>query len=94
MCCGKKRAQARRGEPAESRSAARTEAIRLLEQEPADAIAYFQYLGKTSLIVQGPRTQKQYRFSHPGAVVAVDPLDKRALSAVTILRRVAKRPSS
>jgi len=42
----------------------------------------FQYLGKTGLTVMGPRSGKSYRFDRPGAVVAVDPVDSRALAAV------------
>jgi hypothetical protein len=55
-----------------------------------DSPAYFQYLGKRGLTVMGPKTRKVYRFDSPGAVVAVDPKDRRALSAVSALRQVRK----
>jgi hypothetical protein len=53
-------------------------------------MAYFQYLGKTGLTVIGPRTRRRYRFDRPGAVVAVDRRDERALAAVSVLRQVAR----
>ena len=88
-CCGDRRAQAslatqvdRAPEPTES-----TPSQRSLEH---DSQPHFQYLGKTGLTVVGPRTQKRYRFSSPGAIVAVDPRDRRALAAVSILRQVRK----
>jgi hypothetical protein len=74
-CCGQKRVQAR--QTPETRA------------EP-DSPPYFQYLGKTSLKVVGPKTRKLYRFDSPGAVIAVDPLDRRALAAVSALRQVRK----
>jgi len=48
----------------------------------------FQYLGETGLTVMGPRTRKLYRFGYPGAVVAVNLMDKQALAAVSVLRQV------
>ena len=73
-CCGKKRSQFRR-----------TTSQR--EQEH-DSPAYFQYIGKTGLTVIGPGTRKRYRFDGPGAVVAVDVRDQRALADVPRLRLV------
>lgn len=55
-----------------------------------DSPTHFQYLGQTGLTVLGPSTRKRYRFASPGAVVAVDPKDKRALDAVPTLRQVSK----
>jgi hypothetical protein len=74
-CCGKKRAQAR--QTTQTRS-------------ERDSPAYFQYLGKTGLTVIGSRTRQRYRFDRPGAVVAVDPRDRRALVDVPTLRQVRK----
>ena len=46
----------------------------------------FEYLGHTSLNLVGAASGQRYRFT-PGAVVAVDPRDRSALSAVPLLRR-------
>ncbi len=88
-CCGKKRAQARQTQPARRmpETAGRTAAQHRPERNSS---VFFQYLGRTGLTVIGPRTRKRYRFDNPGAVVAVDPRDQRALRAVTILRQVRK----
>lgn len=50
--------------------------------------AYFQYVGQKVLTVLGRETHKVYRFEKPGAVIAVDRRDQRALEAVPVLRRV------
>jgi hypothetical protein len=88
-CCGKKRSQARptTQTPSVPESA---ESASLPRPPEHDSLAYFQYLGKTGLTVMGPRTGKRYRFHRPGTVVAVDPRDRHALAAVSILRQVAK----
>jgi hypothetical protein len=51
-------------------------------------VAEFEYVGATALTVEGPVTGKRYRFSAPGAVVAVDLLDRRAVAAVPHLREL------
>lgn len=88
-CCGKKRSQARLTTQTSSvsESAESASVPRLPEY---DSQAYFQYLGKTGLTLMGPRTGKRYRLDRPGAVIAVDLRDRRALAAVSILRQVAK----
>jgi hypothetical protein len=48
----------------------------------------FRYVGPTAMTVFGPVTRHQYRFAGPGARVAVDPRDARAIDAVRNLRRV------
>ncbi|MCP5116738.1 MAG: hypothetical protein GY953_38415 [bacterium] len=53
------------------------------------ASAYFQYLGTTGMTVRAPITGTAYRFDGPGAILAVDPRDRRALAAVPNLRQVA-----
>jgi len=50
--------------------------------------AEFEYTGATALTVEGPVTGKRYRFGGPGAVVAIDLLDRRAVAAVPHLREV------
>ena len=88
-CCGEKRAQARQ--------ATQTQPVAKVTGGPAsqyrgehNSPAYFQYIGKRGLAVVGPQTRKLYRFDGPGAVVAVDPKDKRALTAVSALKQVEK----
>ncbi len=49
---------------------------------------HFEYTGKTGLTVLGPITGSRYRFSGPGAVVAVDRRDAPSIAAVPNLRRV------
>jgi len=62
--------------------------VSLQRRAERDSPAFFQYLGQTGLTLIGPRTGKRYRFDGPGAVVAVDPKDQRALAGVTLLRQV------
>lgn len=52
------------------------------------AYAYFQYTGPTGLSVRAPNSGSRYRFEGSGAVVAVDPRDRRALAALPQLRQV------
>lgn len=87
MCCGKKRAQARK--------TTKTKQVTKPEEKVApnsplngSSSPYFQYLGSKALLVTGPLTRKHYRFDRPGAVVAVDPRDVRAMATVSILRQV------
>jgi hypothetical protein len=44
------------------------------------------YSGRTALTVTGPVTGAVYRFSAPGARLAVDPRDAGALLKVPVLR--------
>lgn len=88
-CCGKKRSQA--SQTTQTHSVPESARRASLQNFPEHASqAYFQYLGKTGLTVLGPRTRTRYRFEGPGAVVAVDPRDRCALTAVSILRQVEK----
>lgn len=50
-----------------------------------------RYEGRTRLTAIGPGTGASYSFSHPGAVLSVDPRDWRALAALPKLRRVKGR---
>ena len=88
-CCGKKRSQASRTTQAPRTPEPAEKTVSQPRPEP-DAPPHFQYLGKTGLTVMGPRTRKRYRFDRPGAIVAVDPRDERALAAVSVLRQVKK----
>lgn len=68
------------------RPAPRSEAVEVRRY----STAFFQYLGATALTARGPKSGRTYRFAHPGAVVAVDPRDLAALTAVPGLRQVAR----
>ncbi len=87
MCCGKKRAQARK--TAKTKQVSETQDKPVQNSLPKiNPTPYFQYLGETELIVIGPKTGKRYRFDRPGSVVAVNPRDMSSMAAVSILRRV------
>ena len=91
MCCGKKRAQSRRTTQSQRVSKPRNkERIASKSLQESDSPAYFQYVGKESLTVtvRGPGTENRYRFNKPGAVVAVDPRDRRAMATVSTLKNV------
>lgn len=65
----------------------------LMSVAPADgAWVEFQFIGQKAITVFGPLTRHQYRFSGPGARVAVDPRDARSIAGVPNLRRV-REPS-
>jgi hypothetical protein len=59
----------------------------------AGAWVEFQYVGSSAVTVFGPVTRHQYRFAGPGARVAVDPRDARAVESVRNLRRVPGQSS-
>ena len=89
MCCGKKRALSRKKK--RNQQVSKTEEnTNIQPKQEHDSLAHFQYLGKTGLTVTAPRTRKRYRFDYPGAIVAIDPRDRRAMAAVSILRPVEK----
>jgi hypothetical protein len=90
MCCGKKRAQARKNTNTKQVTKPEEKAAPNSPQNGSSS-PYFQYLGNTALTVMGPWTHKHYRFDHPRAVVAVDPRDIRAMAAVSILKQVEKQ---
>ena len=58
-----------------------------LPEDPAKA-AWFEYIGKTALVLRGPYTGQRYWFERPGARLQVDPRDRHALLAVPVLRLV------
>jgi hypothetical protein len=92
MCCGKKRAQARK--TIKKKKVTKPEEKTASKSQPnGSSSPYFQYLGnkyqgRKALIVKGPLTRKHYRFDRPGVVVAVDPRDVRAMAAMSLLRQV------
>ena len=85
-CCGKKREQmrtgfeGRRGAPSNSR-------VTFIRSAIAHQVASFEYIGKTALTAIGPVSGRHYRFSHPGAIVEVDPRDSASLATVPNLRK-------
>ena len=86
-CCGKKRKEATRDSQAR-RKAESAPGTGSVSRPAHNSVPSFQYLGKTRVTVIGPRSGKQYYFDRPGAIVTVDPVDSRALTAVTVLRKV------
>jgi len=59
-------------------------------QPESDPRVYFQYIGAKGLTVIGPMSRRRYRFESTGVVLAIDPMDKRALASVSVLRQVSK----
>lgn len=59
----------------------------------APGVLYFEYVGQTGLTVVGPITRRSYRFSHPGALLAIDVRDSPSMAGVPNLRR-ARSPES
>lgn len=55
---------------------------------PAQAGMRFVYEGETALTVVGRVTGRRYRFSYPGAQLAIDPRDVKSVGRVPVLRRV------
>jgi hypothetical protein len=89
MCCGDRRQQSRATERArpETRVASGKESPAAPRRRPS--VVYMEYTGQTGLTALGGRSGARYRFEHAGAIVAVDPSDRRSLLAVPQLRQVA-----
>jgi hypothetical protein len=86
-CCGKKRTQffARGVDPPSPEPPHNNPPLR----RPASPSAvFFEYIGETGLTAFGPITGRHYRFSAPGARVAVDGRDAPSVMAVPSLRPV------
>jgi len=89
MCCGNKRTEEAR--TTQTHLAPKPEEKIIVQPQPeSDPSVYFQYLGTKGLTVTAPTSGKRYRFDSPGAIVVVDPRDRRALAGVSILRQVIK----
>lgn len=87
-CCGQRRRQHHNAASAGPRRA-RAAVTRPPRAAKRSSYTYFQYIGKTALTAVGPVSGRTYRFDRPGAVVAVDPRDRRSLAAVPSLTQVA-----
>ncbi len=85
-CCGGKRRRLQTHR-AGSRRLQRPEP-RVVYRRPAPAAVYFEYQGPTRMTVIGSVSGRRYRFSAPGAVLAVDGRDGPAIAAVPGLKRV------
>jgi len=86
-CCGKQRQQFRRTAPMD-RGRKRPEDSFPHRESKRYSFTHFQYLGRSGLNVVGPISGKRYRFDGHGAIVAIDPRDRRSLAAVPNLRPV------
>ena len=65
---------------------------RTLQNDGRATTVYFQYIGPSQLTAFGPFSGRAYRFATAGAILPVDPRDRRSLEAVPNLRRVAGPP--
>jgi hypothetical protein len=82
-CCGGKRRHWNR-----ESSVASSDMGVSLTPSPEGPGVFFEYQGRTALTVRGPLTGRRYRFSAPGARVAVDARDAPAIVGVPNLKRV------
>ncbi len=82
-CCGQQRQQIQGQATIEREAGAPSRSASITLPD-----AYFQYQGDRGLTVIGPISGKRYRFSYPGAVMAVDPRDRRSLTAIHQLKQV------
>jgi len=94
-CCGKRRAEF---QTPGSTGRAYDSSRGMAQPEPASVAASplraaqvvtveFEYTGDTGLTVQGPITGRRYRFSGPGARLAVDGRDAASIAGVPNLKR-------
>jgi hypothetical protein len=86
-CCGQQRQRFSVGTTNADQTRRREAGAKPNGPRPS-AYAYFQYTGPTGLSVRAPNSGSRYRFNGAGAIVAVDPKDRRALAAVRQLRQV------
>jgi hypothetical protein len=86
-CCGQRRHRTSRAIPVQrSNAPAEGNDLNLPAAQPRTTA--FQYVGKTALTAVGPVSGRHYRFSHPLAIVAVDPRDRPSLALVPHLRQL------
>jgi hypothetical protein len=80
MCCGRNRTMIQMRTPASASRTERPPAAFVGRQR--SNVAYFEYTGKTALIVVGSISRNRYRFAAPGSRLAVDLRDRKHLAAV------------
>lgn len=85
-CCGQRRQQIR--QQASVQRASSPALIRNSKHPPTRGGVAFQYVGKTALTAVGSVSGRHYRFSHPTAIVEVDPRDRASLATVPNLRQI------
>lgn len=91
-CCGQRRQQISRRPPIQRVNNPVPPANVNGAPGPSRAVA-FQYFGNTSLTAVGPVSGRHYRFSHPGAIVDVDPRDRASMALVPHLRQTSLQQS-
>jgi hypothetical protein len=84
-CCGQ-----RRGPPRAAPRAQEPFTAPVPLPSSGSSLAYFQYTGSTAMTVVGGATRATYRFGHSGAIVGVDPRDRRSVANIPVLRQVPK----
>lgn len=88
-CCGKQRTMSPRPariSPSHPSRPSRAPVHDSSEEPRRIHGVFFEYVGRTSLTVIGPKSGKRYRFDNPGAKVEVDLRDRPWLAAMVRLR--------
>jgi hypothetical protein len=89
-CCGKMRTQlGATFTPAHGQHVSPRPSPGRFGRFPMGSIS-FEYIGATAITAVGATTGRQYRFSTPGVLVAVDARDRWSLAKVPKLREVGK----
>jgi len=86
-CCGKKRAAA--GSAVPNRATTDQSRNTPAGSATSSSVAYFQYVGGRMLTVLGEASGQMYHFVGHGALVAVDPRDRRALAVIPGLKEMS-----
>ncbi len=86
-CCGNKRSDLARQNQGYAARPSGGAPLRTMVPTAAEPV-YFQYTGNTALSVRGMFSWNIYRFSAPGAVIAVDRRDAASMAAVPFLKQV------
>ena len=86
-CCGQRRQQISRAMPIQ-RAPNPGLASSLNRPSAQPRTTAFQYLGKTAMTAVGLISGRYYRFSHPGAILEVDPRDRASLATIPNLRQI------
>lgn len=95
-CCGKGRVARPVQRQASHSIPARTATPPLAQSQPFHQNlkpVFFQYTGRSGMTVFGPVTGQRYRFTAPGALVAIDPRDTPSMASVPHLQRITTRPT-